>query len=110
MRVTQTRGLDEKCTGCGIALHKHEIAFEVNGQYIDYTEHCPGDINLTLCSGCRDRILHNIQMDQGDAILRRIELDNEKRGPAIDASGAMETYLEENPMGITPPDGTGQGI
>ena len=78
MSIALTLGLNQKCCDCGIALYDQEIAYEIVGHYIDYIDHKPGEIQgLLFCSGCRDRILHNLKTDQGDAILKRKELERE---------------------------------
>ena len=107
MPIALTLGLSNKCCDCGIALYKEEIAYEVTGTYIDYIEHCPGQITILLCSGCRERILHNLHADQGDAILKRKELEREgakKEMPKLDFSHA------DTDVDIRTPDNTGVGI
>jgi hypothetical protein len=81
MSVALTLGLTHKCCDCGIALKKEEIAYEIRGEYIDYIEHIPGDISIILCSGCRERMLHNMQSSQGDAILKRKMIEKDGPGP-----------------------------
>jgi len=81
MPVTLTKGLDCKCYDCGIALKKTEVAYEIRGEYIDYVEHETGEIDITLCTGCRDRVLEYLKKDQGDAILKRKEIEREGPGP-----------------------------
>jgi hypothetical protein len=81
MQATSIHSLGEKCCDCGIAISKQEIAYEIRGDFIDYIEHTPGQINITLCSGCRERLIHNTNIDQGDAILKRKEIEREGPGP-----------------------------
>jgi hypothetical protein len=113
MPITLTAGLNAKCCLCGIALYKEEIAYEIRGEFIDYIEHQPGHISVILCSGCRERLIHNTNICQGDAILKRKLLEAEgakKPVPQIDVSEAGEAFLNEHPFGPDLPDGTGIGI
>jgi hypothetical protein len=81
MQITVTKGLDFKCCDCGIALYKQEIAYEIVGDCIDYIEHTPGDIRVILCSGCRERLIQNTNLSQGDAILKRKLIERDGAGP-----------------------------
>lgn len=111
MPISITKGLEEKCHDCGIALYKIEIDGEIRGEFVDYGRHEQGMINLTLCSGCWDRLRENMKKEQGDAILKRAELDNiPKKDHPLDYSGAIDEYLNDNPQGPDLPDGTGAGI
>lgn len=105
MSVALTLGLTEKCSDCGIALKKNEIAYEIRGEYIDYIEHSPGEINILLCYGCRERILHNIHSDQGDAILKRKEIEREGPGPKKPL-----VFPEPEIEDFRTPDGGGVGM
>lgn len=83
MPISLIKGLDEKCCDCGIALHKKEVDAELDGWFVDYSEHDQGDMRLKFCSGCWGRIKEILRRDQGDAILKRKELegDGAKRDP-----------------------------
>lgn len=76
MPVALTKGLSEKCCDCGIALKKIEIDGEIDGSFSDYGEHEQGTLRLRFCSGCWGRIKEILHKDQGDAILKRKELEN----------------------------------
>lgn len=110
MPVTLTLGLNHKCCDCGIALRKEEIAYEVQGGYIDYIEHSPGQINMLFCSGCREKILQHLHSDQGDAILKRklLEADGAKEPPKLDFSHAEEEFKDN--LDFRAPDDVGNGI
>jgi hypothetical protein len=113
MKAVTTRSLKHRCSVCGIAIQSHEIAYEITGQSIDYIEHEPGMINLLLCVGCREKILHNLTLDQGTAIMFRkaLEADGAAKKPEpVDTSHAEPEFLADHPFGIDPPDGTGVGI
>lgn len=106
MPVALTLGLNQKCSDCGIALYKDEIAYEITGTYIDYIDHVPGEINILLCSGCRERLLHYLHSDQGDAILKRKELERDgakRKMPSLD-------FPVETPDEVKMPDGGGVGM
>jgi hypothetical protein len=109
MPVALTKGLNQKCCDCGIALYSQEIAYEITGTYIDYIEHVPGQITVLLCSGCRERLLHNLHADQGDAILKRKELEREGAKHTI---AQIEAFSEEDLSDIDfrTPDNTGVGM
>jgi hypothetical protein len=81
MPVALTKGFNQKCCDCGIAIRKEEIAYEIRGDFIDYIEHRPGQISILLCSGCRERLIQNTNLDMGDAILKRKEIEREGPGP-----------------------------
>lgn len=111
MPVTLTKGLDEKCCDCGIALKKIEIDGEfVGGNFIDYGEHTQtyidGDrITMKFCSGCKERIKTYLNKDQGDAILKRKELEKDEPFkplslPDVDIEG----------HDVKMPDGAGVGM
>ena len=104
--IALTMGLNNKCCDCGIALYKEEIAYEISGGYIDYIEHAPGQISVLLCSGCRERILHNIHADQGDAILKRKELEREGAKTDIPKLDFPDTEIDD----FRTPDGSGVGM
>lgn len=110
--LTVTKHLTHRCGVCGIAISSKEIAFEISGRYIDYTEHVSGPANILLCGGCREKLLQNLGEEQGIAILRRLEIegDGKKSPPPINTDEAHQKFLGENPFGIEPPDGTGAGI
>lgn len=113
MQAVSIRNLTHRCSFCGVAITPKEIAYEITGQSIDYIEREPGAISLILCEGCRDRLLHNISKDQGEAIMQRklLEADGAaKPAQAIDTTYAKKEFLEDHPFGIDPPDGTGMGI
>ena len=103
MPIILTKGLTEKCSDCGIALYKEEIALEIRGEFIDYIEHKPGEISIIFCSGCRERILNYLNMSIGDAILKRAELDNVPVAKPITVS---ETEIDD----FRTPDDAGVGI
>jgi hypothetical protein len=105
MPVALTKGLNHKCCDCGIALKKEEIAYEVTGSYIDYIDHIPGQFNGLFCSGCRERILHNFQSDQGDAILKRKEIEKDGPGP-LKPLVFPDTEIDD----FRTPDGAGVGM
>jgi hypothetical protein len=77
MPIALTLGLDFKCCDCGIALKKKEVDAEISGTYSDHGEHEQGCIELKFCSGCWERIREISRKDQGDAILKRKELERE---------------------------------
>jgi hypothetical protein len=107
MPIALTKGLDHKCCDCGIAIRSEEIAYEIHGGYIDYIKHEPGQITILLCSGCRERLLQNIHADQGDAILKRKELEREgakSEMPKLDFSHA------DTDFDIRTPDSAGTGM
>jgi hypothetical protein len=105
MPVTLTKGLDEKCCDCGIAIRKIEVDGELEGRYADYGEHEQGDIHLKFCSGCWGRIKEILKKDHGDAILKRKELERE---------GAKEarplTFPDPDIDDFRTPDGAGVGM
>jgi len=111
MPVTLTLGLNQKCCDCGIALYKEEIAYEIRGEFIDYIEHQPGEISILLCSGCRERLIHNTNISQGDAIMKRklLEADGAKVSPKLDFSYAEDEFLKDN-LDFRAPDDVGNGI
>jgi len=109
--ITLTKGLDQKCYDCGIALNQLEIAYEIRGEFVDYIERKTGTINITLCSGCRERIIEYLKKDQGDAILKRKELERDNpRMPAVDYAEAEKEFIDNNPFGVKYPDDAGVGM
>jgi hypothetical protein len=117
MPVELTKGLDGRCHSCGIGLYAHEIAGEIYGWYVDYELRIRGEIDgsLYFCSGCWQKIHEAINEDQGDAILKRKEIehgggDRDYKPKRIPGNAAIELFIEENPMGYQLPDNTGVGI
>ena len=104
MPIALTKGLDNKCCDCGIALHKREIDGELDGRYSDYGEHEQGDMHLKFCSGCWGRIKEILKRDQGDAILKRKELEREgakKEIPKLDFPDvAIDDIRTPDPNGV----------
>lgn len=108
MPIALTKGLDEKCCDCGIALYKKEITGELGGWFIDYVEHEEGDVHLKFCSGCWERIKEIMKRDQGDAILKRKELEREgaKHTPA-----QIDVFIEnDDNFDFRTPDPNGVGM
>ena len=108
MPVALTKGLNNKCADCGIAVYPLEIAYEISGSYIDYIKHVPGQITILLCSGCRERILQNLHADQGDAILKRKELEREGAKHTVPQLDIEDPDLSE--IDFRTPDNTGTGM
>lgn len=106
MTIALTWGLNSKCCDCGIALYDQEIAFEIVGRYIDYIDHKPGEIVLLYCSGCREKIVHNAHTDQGDAILKRKELEREGAKKEIPKLEFPDVTIDD----FRTPNGGGTGI
>jgi hypothetical protein len=78
MSVALTKGLDDKCCVCGIALYQNEIAGELWGTYVDYLKHERGSMAVHFCSECWNRILEITNKGQGEAIMKRKELERER--------------------------------
>jgi hypothetical protein len=115
--LTSTKGLDCRCHGCGIALYEHEIAGEIYGWYVDYERHIRGDIDgsLFFCDGCWHKINQHVEQEQGDAILKRKELeggggDRDYKPKKLKGNAAFELYIEDHPFGPNIPDDVGNGI
>ena len=106
MPIALTKGLDQKCYDCGIALHKLEVAYEIRGEFVDYIEHKTGTIDITLCSGCRDRLVEFLKKDQGDAILKRKELEREGAKKEMPKLDFPDTAIDD----FRTPDNTGVGM
>jgi len=109
MPIALTKGLDEKCCDCGIAIHKKEIDGELEGRYADYGEHEQGGMRPKFCSGCWGRIKEILKKDQGDAILKRKELEREGAKHAI---AQLDTFTDKDLTGIDfrTPDDAGVGM
>jgi hypothetical protein len=75
MPVSIVAELEDKCVDCGIALKLIEVAGEIQGSFADYLKHEMGSVRMTFCSGCWERITETMMKDQGDAILKRKELE-----------------------------------
>jgi hypothetical protein len=111
MSVALTLGLTHKCCDCGIALKKEEVAGAfVAGRLVDYanreTEYIDDEKPIEFCSGCLGRIKEHRAKDQGDAILKRKELERDGPGPlkplVFPEPGEIEDFRA--------PDGTCNGM
>ena len=112
-QMSQSKGLDDRCCYCGIALYKHEISACCNGTYIDYDAHDFGEVEILFCSECWTRIKKNMDEEQSEAIMRRLELDNTKKysnKKQLSFDHAEDEFLNENPFGYKAPDETNGGI
>jgi hypothetical protein len=66
------------CNICGIALLQHEVAGDINGSYINYTEHRNGTIQLSLCYDCQNKVLEIIDGGIDKAINMRIMIEGQE--------------------------------
>jgi len=106
MPIALTKGLDEKCHLCGFALRKGEIDAQINGTYVDYGEHDYGTITLTFCSECWGKIKEFGKKDQGDAILKRKELEREGTKKEMPKLDFPDTEIDD----YRTPDNAGVGM
>jgi hypothetical protein len=124
--LTITKGLTEKCCDCGIALKDKEVDGELIGKIVDYGEHKTYEFDgitdrLPLCSGCLGRMKENRAKDQGDAIMKRKELDKDGAQGGQIKIDVKQVFLTR-PLDFTDiieshdpstdilPDGTGAGM
>ncbi|MGD0535918.1 MAG: hypothetical protein ABR999_10860 [Methanoregula sp.] len=134
MPIALTKGLNQQCAYCGIAIKDEEIAGQIDGQYVDYLKHRTGVIDRMLfCSGCWEHIELSNKSNLGDAILKRKELEAEgaktepivldltKAEPSplatkeqsdhiLESVQADQDYLKEHPLDFTAPEHVGTGI
>ena len=106
MPIALTKGLDEKCHLCGFALRKKEIEAEIMGTFVDYGEHKTGTLNLTFCSECWGKIKEFGNKDQGDAILKRKELERDEEKKEMLKLDFPDTEIDD----FRAPDGSGVGM
>jgi hypothetical protein len=106
MPIALTKGLDEKCHLCGFALRKKEIEAEITGTFVDYGERKTGTINLTFCSECWGGLTEISKRDQGDAILKRKELEREGAKKEMPKLDFPDTEIDD----FRTPDNTGVGM
>lgn len=105
--LTNTGALTERCHFCGVAITRKEVALEIEGSMTDYEEHARGEINITLCSGCREKLLAFCDEDQGDPIMRRVELEKDKPRTKIYIPEADESIAEDVKFGTDVSTDTG---
>lgn len=120
--ITVTKGLKQhKCSDCGIALHDGEVAGSfVGGYMIDYLkcsqEYLDDKHGIEFCSECWDRLNGYRREDQGQAIMRRLQLEREEdaRQPPAEKKDILpdpaQTFTDDHPFGPEAPDGTGIGM
>ncbi len=110
MPVALTKGLNHKCCDCGIALKQNEVGGEFIGRIVDYGEHKTTEFDgvtsrLLLCSGCLERLKEIRAKDQGDAILKRKEIEKDGPGP-LKPLVFPDTEIDD----FRTPDGAGVGM
>jgi hypothetical protein len=66
------------CGFCGIALKREEIAGELSGDYVNFVEKEIGNMTITFCPDCQNKVIEFIVGDMDKAIGRRIGLEGQE--------------------------------
>jgi hypothetical protein len=67
---------DTICCGCGFALHRVEIAADINGGFTDFESKIHGEVSVCFCGECWIKFRELVDTEMPAAIARRRALEN----------------------------------
>lgn len=67
---------DTICCGCGFALHRIEIAADINGGFTDFEQKVHGEVSVCFCSECWIKFKEMVDSEMSSAIARRRVLES----------------------------------
>lgn len=81
---------DTICCGCGFALHRIEIAADINGGFTDFEQKIHGEVSVCFCGECWSRFKQLVDTEMTEAIARRRVIDS------YDKEDNGETFRMDN--------------
>jgi hypothetical protein len=113
-RILSRSDFVDFCGICGMALTQYEITAEINGGVVLYDEKKTGNIQLTLCADCKNRIMETSLAGLNAAIVKRLEIDNsltvnlkKVRRPKTETKKTQKKFINDRDDDEDKDDGSG---